>query len=660
MKNKLLLVSCALFLFSGTAFAENLLVTKTSGGADEEGTLPYVVANAPGGSVIELSIGDETTVTIPETILIDKNLTIDGKGKTISVAEPGVSNYRIFKIGLYEPEDGAELISLTLKNCTLYGGDGTALVDTETTMATWSATILVGANGTLTGENLLFDKAKNGYAAGIMACGDITLTNCTFQNLSGTKAGGALYTNKGVTGRFTNCTFTNNTSEAHGGAVCCSGSTNYFTDCVFTGNTSTGKSTNGGAIFLQNAGASAEIINCTFTENTATNYGGAVEQNNNVTDGALKIVNTTFTNNTAKGGGALLTWMGDITVEHCSFEHNEATGTSGGAWYASLKTAVTYKVAGCYFGENLSAAHGGAILSTSKNATFTNCTFYKNEITGANNGGGALALQGDATIYNCIFVDNKGVHETYGSGIHIASKAIVQIYNSILVRGIGGPDIYTHNDCVISGTHNIYGTALEGTPVTTDEFVDNVVYTDQKLFAEDEPIPALNEGTTKNIAIAADGIAAGAGIVVEGVPTVDQRGKSRSATNPAIGSYEVEKATSIERVAVEKLFWPNPAQGNINLTEGVLNITIYDLQGSLVKEVAMPAQSVSVEGLNPGIYLIRITLNGNEHNHRWVNKREKMLFIKGGALRDFPFFFVKRVEGKPVYLSCEFSRESEG
>lgn len=595
-------------------------MTKTSGGADEEGTLPYVVANAPGGSVIELSIGDETTVTIPETILIDKNLTIDGKGKTISVAEPGVSNYRIFKIGLYEPEDGAELISLTLKNCTLYGGDGTALVDTETTMATWSATILVGANGTLTGENLLFDKAKNGYAAGIMACGDITLTNCTFQNLSGTKAGGALYTNKGVTGRFTNCTFTNNTSEAHGGAVCCSGSTNYFTDCVFTGNTSTGKSTNGGAIFLQNAGASAEIINCTFTENTATNYGGAVEQNNNVTDGALKIVNTTFTNNTAKGGGALLTWMGDVTVENCSFEHNEATGTSGGAWYASLKTAVTYKVAGCYFGENLSAAHGGAILSTSKNATFTNCTFYKNEITGANNGGGALALQGDATIYNCTFVDNKGVHETYGSGIHIASKAIVQIYNSILVRGIGGPDIYTHNDCVISGTHNIYGTALEGTPVTTDEFVDNVVYTDQKLFAEDEPIPALNEGTTKNIAIAADGIAAGAGIVVEGVPTVDQRGKSRSATNPAIGSYEVEKATSIERVAVEKLFWPNPAQGNINLTEGVSNIAIYDLQGSLVKEVAMPAQSVSVEGLNPGIYLIRITLNGNEHNHRLVIK----------------------------------------
>lgn len=570
MKNKLLLVSCALFLFSGTAFAENLLVTKTSGGVDEEGTLPYVVANAPGGSVIELSIGDETTVTIPETILIDKNLTIDGKGKTISVAEPGVSNYRIFKIGLYEPEDGAELISLTLKNCTLYGGDGTALVDTETTMATWSATILVGKNGTLTGENLIFEKAKNGYAAGIMACGDITLTNCIFKGLSGTSAGGALYTNSGVTGRFTGCTFENNTNTTHGGAVACSGSTNYFTDCVFTGNTVTGAKSDGGAIFLQKAGASAEIVNCTFTQNSTTRYGGAISQKNDIaTNGVLTIKNSTFTQNKSTaakgGGGALLTWMGDVTVENCSFEGNAVEGTGGG---------------------------------------------------------GALACQAATiNVYNSTFVGNELKNESYGTGIHSASNGGFNLYNNIVVGGVSGiADVYTHNNCTLVGSHNIYGTIAEGTPVTTDEFVDNVVYTDQKLFAEDEPIPAFNEGTTKNIAIAADGIAAGAGIVVEGVPTVDQRGKSRSATNPAIGSYEVEKATSIERVAVEKLFWPNPAQGNINLTEGVSNIAIYDLQGSLVKEVAMPAQSVSVEGLNPGIYLIRITLNGNEHNHRLVIK----------------------------------------
>ena len=100
----------------------------------------------------------------------------------------------------------------------------------------------------------------------------------------------------------------------------------------------------------------------------------------------------------------------------------------------------------------------------------------------------------------------------------------------------------------------------------------------------------------------------------------------------------MEKATSIERVAVEKLFWPNPAQGNINLTEGVSNIAIYDLQGSLVKEVAMPAQSVSVEGLNPGIYLIRITLNGNEHNIAWLLNNRIHHVFKNGSFAKFPFF----------------------
>lgn len=622
MKNKLLLMSCACCLFSSAAFAETFLVTKTSGDASEEGSLPYVVANAPGGSEIEFSIGDETTVTIPATIQIDKNLTIDAQGKTISVAEPGVSNYRIFKIGLYAPAEDAELVSLTLKNCTLYGGDGTALIDDETTMASWSATILVGKNGRLTGENLLFDKAKNGYSPGIMACGDITLTNCTFQNLSATKVGGAVYTNSGVIARFTDCTFTDNASTTHGGAVGCSGSTNYFTGCTFTGNEASGSSADGGAIFLQNAGASAEIDNCTFTTNSAGHYGGAVVQKNNVTDGVLKITNSTFNDNTANGGGALLTWMGNITVENCSFEGNSSTGTSGGAWYASFKTEVNYNISGCYFGENTSAAHGGAILSTSDAATITNCTFYKNKITGKSSGGGALAFQGNASIYNCTLVGNESVHETYGAGIHIASSAIVNLYNTIVVGSVGGPDIYTHDKCTLAGSNNIYGTALVGTTeVTVDGFVDNIVYTDQVLFEEAEPVPALNEGTTKTIAISPEGIAAGAGIVVEGVPTVDQRGKARSETAPSIGAYEVEKATSIERVAVaESLFWPNPAQDYITLADGVSEVAVYDLRGALVLAAEAPVQTLSVDGLDAGVYLLQVTVGGKVYNHRLLVK----------------------------------------
>lgn len=93
-----------------------------------------------------------------------------------------------------------------------------------------------------------------------------------------------------MTGRFTGCTFENNTNTTHGGAVACSGSTNYFTDCVFTGNTVTGAKSDGGAIFLQKAGASAEIVNCTFTQNSTTRYGGAISQKNDIaTNGVLTI-----------------------------------------------------------------------------------------------------------------------------------------------------------------------------------------------------------------------------------------------------------------------------------------------------------------------------------------------------------------------------------
>lgn len=627
MKNKLLLLSCAFCLFSSTAFAETFLVTKTSGDASEEGTLPYVVANAPGGSLIEFSIGDETTVTIPSTLLIEKNLTIDGKGKTISVAEPGVSNYRIFKIGLYEPADDAELISLDLKNCTLYGGDGTSLIDDETAMASWSATILVGKNGKLTGENLIFEKAKNGYAPGVMACGDITLTNCTFQNLSATKVGGAVYTNSGVIARFIDCTFTDNTSTTHGGAVGCSGSTNYFTGCTFTGNTVTGSSCDGGAIYLQKAGASAEIDDCLFTQNQTTRYGGAIAQKNDITsNGVLIIRNSTFTQNESTaskgGGGALLTWMGDVTVENCSFEGNAVLGSSGsgGAWYASFTEADvnSCNVSGSYFGENACTAHGGAILAKVPDGVFTNCTFYKN--VGGTGGGGALACQAATTsVYNSTFVGNELKNESYGTGIHSASKGGFNLYNNIIVGGVSGiADVYTHNNCTLAGSHNIYGTIAEGTPVTTDEFVDNIVYTDQVLFEEADPVPALNEGTTKNIAISAEGIAAGAGIVVEGVPAVDQRGKTRSETAPSIGAFEVEKASSIEQVAVEKLFWPNPAQDFINLADGVSQVAIYDLRGALVQVAEAPVQLLSIEGLDAGIYLLQMTVDGKVYNQRLV------------------------------------------
>ena len=231
-----------------------------------------------------------------------------------------------------------------------------------------------------------------------------------------------------------------------------------------------------------------------------------------------------------------------------------------------------------------------------------------------------MACQAATTsVYNSTFVGNELKNESYGTGIHSASKGGFNLYNNIIVGGVSGiADVYTHNNCTLAGSHNIYGTIAEGTPVTTDEFVDNIVYTDQVLFEKADPVPALNEGTTKNIAISGEGIAAGSGVVVEGVPAVDQRGKARSETAPSIGAFEVEKVSSIEQVAVEKLFWPNPAQDFINLADGVSQVAIYDLRGALVQVAEAPVQLLSIEGLDAGIYLMQMTVDGKVYNQRLV------------------------------------------
>ena len=76
----------------------------------------------------------------------------------------------------------------------------------------------------------------------------------------------------------------------------------------------------------------------------------------------------------------------------------------------------------------------------------------------------------------------------------------------------------------------------------------------------------------------------------------------------------------IERVAVEKLFWPNPAQDYINLADGVSKVAVYDLRGALMQVAEAPVQTLSIDGLDAGIYLLQVTVNGKVYNHRLVIK----------------------------------------
>ena len=157
---------------------------------------------------------------------------------------------------------------------------------------------------------------------------NLTITNLTITN-GNSNYGGAIYNDGTLT--VDNSTFTNNTATDYGGggAIVNEGTLN-VTDSNFEGNNA------GVAGALYNYGGNLNIIDSTFTNNIAQ-YGGAI-----INDGTLTVDNSTFTNNTAtSGGGAIYNFDGTLTVKSSTFTNNSAN--RGGAIINDYGGIVTVK-----------------------------------------------------------------------------------------------------------------------------------------------------------------------------------------------------------------------------------------------------------------------------------------------------------------------------
>ena len=209
------------------------------------------------------------------------------------------------------------------------------------------------------------DRSTNIQPFYVTASG-VTFKNLTIQNANYDGSGCAIYFSSSATsGTVTNCNFTNNTATNYGGAVLMySGSVE---NCNFTNNTATNY---GGAVYFQNTG---EVTNCNFTNNTATYYGGAVYFQN-----TGEVTNCNFTNNKATedysdGGAVYFFSTGEVT--NCNFTNNKATGdhSDGGAVYFRSTGNVT----NCNFVDN-SANRAGAIFSKQEYTAADTCIFKRN------------------------------------------------------------------------------------------------------------------------------------------------------------------------------------------------------------------------------------------------------------------------------------------
>ena len=212
--------------------------------------------------------------------------------------------------------------------------------------------------------------------------------------------------------------FEGNAAGTNGGAIYSSGRTS-GQDVVFANN----QATSGGAIYVSGDYSALNLSNATFRENAATDNGGAIYATGHNT---LDIVNdvtlqgTTFTANTAKSGGAIA--LGNVScanLKSCSFEENVATSYAG----AIHMTGATLEIDSAEMIGNQASSAGALYLSSASTAIINKLDAQRNTVT--NNGGTIYNTASTLTLYNSSVKD--GAAKT-GSAIYLAADATTSIY----------------------------------------------------------------------------------------------------------------------------------------------------------------------------------------------------------------------------------------
>ena len=295
-------------------------------------------------------------------------------------------------------------------------------------------------------------KGKDIYGGAIRAHSDLYIDSSTFENNLADFHGGAIYGeksiyinyNQNITQPF-NSFFTGNKLDSEngdrGGTIFCKGKV-YAKNAVFS---SSKALVDGGAIYADD---DVTVEHCLFEKNKVTGaaaqcHGGAIRSTEDV-----YIVNSTFKDNYAEDYGAAV--FADnvyINVNQADskeftsfFINNEANDNDGGAIFSNDDV----KAFNAVFSGNSADVDGGSIYSED-NIYVTNCLFENNKADGAliyECYGGAFRAEDNAVIDNCTFRNNYA--ENDGGAVYAKTVTLknTSIFEGNTARDYGGA-IYT-------------------------------------------------------------------------------------------------------------------------------------------------------------------------------------------------------------------------
>lgn len=368
--------------------------------------------------------------------------------------------------------------SVTVNNCTFKNNKNEKL---------GGGAVRASGNTTVVMKGCIFtgNNASAGYGGALTALNSVNLTldNCTFTDNSSNSTGGALMVESGGTVTAKNCTFGAsghpNTSTTQGGAAYVSG-TFTATDCTFSGNSAT---TQGGAIEV--SGGTFIGNGCSFTGNTSTSHGSSIETANAST---VKLNQCIFLDNISSNAACDL-YIGGTTslYANASYFGQSANDTqvasnaphrilSGNNTNVGFNNCV---ISGPFGKSNALTQLGG-------NSVIVNSTIYSS--VGSSTSGTNMASiyngsskEDGCRIINCIILNNT----SEGAGrqsFSVASSRYMKVYNSVYSNKVGDGTL-TATDCV-SGKYN-------AASLDANAFPDNSAWA-QKYLGADATLPNGN------------------------------------------------------------------------------------------------------------------------------------------------------------------------
>jgi hypothetical protein len=173
------------------------MVTNLNGSATVPGSLPYAVANANPGDTIQFAPTlTGGTITLGNTLDVNKDLSIDGRDNRITVNGGG---HRVF---LIQPKVAADINALTITGGAPSGAGGGifnlgSLSLSNSTVTGNSAVngggISNGGTMTMSGDTVTSNTATDpggGYGGGVFNEGHLTIINCTIAANAAHQGGG--------------------------------------------------------------------------------------------------------------------------------------------------------------------------------------------------------------------------------------------------------------------------------------------------------------------------------------------------------------------------------------------------------------------------------------------------------------------------------------